>query len=70
KRSMLGSFVMSLNSLESISMGFTRYLANDVIIYDIPEIIENISLEDIDRVAKQINSKRISRYVIKPQKKN
>lgn len=70
KRSMLGSFVMSLNSLESISMGFTRYLANDVIIYDIPEIIESITLEDIDRVAKQINSKRISRYVIKPQKKN
>lgn len=69
KRSMLGSFVMSLNSLESISMGFTRYLSYGVMIYDIPEIIESITIEDINRVAKQINSKRISRFVIKPQKK-
>lgn len=69
KRSMLGSFVMSLNSLESISMGFTRYLANDCIIYDIPGIIESITLDDIKHMAGMIDGKRISRFVINPLNK-
>jgi predicted Zn-dependent peptidase len=68
KKSTLGSFVMSLNSLESISMGFTNYLANGVTMFEVPEIIESIDLNDIQAIAKDIQPKRISSFVVMPVK--
>lgn len=68
KKSTLGSFIMSLNSLESISMGFTSYLANGISMFEVPEIIESITLDDIQAIAKDINPKRISSFVVMPAK--
>lgn len=68
KKSTLGSFIMSLNSLESISMGFTNYLANGISMFGVPEIIESITIDDIQEIAKDIQPKRISSFVVMPAK--
>lgn len=68
KKSTLGSFIMSLNSLESISMGFTNYLANGVSMFEVPEIIESVTIDDIQAIAKDISPKRISSFVVMPAK--
>lgn len=68
KKSTLGSFFMSLNSLESISMGFTNYLANGISMFEVPEIIESITLEDIQAIANDIQPKRITSFVVMPTK--
>lgn len=68
KKSTLGSFIMSLNSLESISMGFTNYLANGISMFEVPEIIESITIADIQALAKEFHPKRISSFVVMPSK--
>lgn len=68
KKSTLGSFIMSLNSLESISMGFTNYLANGISMFEVPEIIESITIDDIQALAKEFHPKRISSFVVLPSK--
>lgn len=66
KKGMYGQFVMSLNSLESISMSFTKYQSFDVKVFDIPNIIEGITLDDLTELTKQFSKKMISTLLIKP----
>ena len=68
KRGMFGQFVMSLNSLESISMSFTKYQSFGISMFDIPALIDSITLDDIKQLTKDFNQKRISTLFILPSK--
>lgn len=68
KRGMFGQFVMSLNSLESISMSFTKYQSFDISVFDIPNLIDSITLDDLSHVRKDFNRKHITTLYIMPSK--
>ncbi|MDD2575424.1 MAG: pitrilysin family protein [Acholeplasmataceae bacterium] len=68
KKTMLGNFISSLNSLESFNLGFQNYVPYGISIFDVPEIIESITTEDVKNIAKQIKRSHISTYTIEPKK--
>ncbi|HFI0301733.1 TPA: M16 family metallopeptidase [Streptococcus suis] len=53
KNEMYGDFIRSLNSLEFTASHFIEYLFNDETIFDLPEIIQSITLEDVMEVGRQ-----------------
>ncbi|MFV0559929.1 MAG: EF-P 5-aminopentanol modification-associated protein YfmH [Enterococcus sp.] len=57
KKKMLGKYFQSLNSLEYIANQFTQNLYGNTTLFDLPEVIEGIKLEDIytagERLMKQ-----------------
>lgn len=68
KKTMLGSFIGSLNSLESFNLGFQNYIPYGISIFDVPEIIESITAEELKNITKQIKHSQISTYIINPKK--
>lgn len=53
KNEMYGDFIRSLNSLEFTASHFIEHLFNDETIFDLPEIIQSITLEDVMEVGRQ-----------------
>ncbi len=68
KKATLGDFISSLNSLESLNLGFQSYLSYGVSMFDMPNIIESITSKDILDIAKQIKKAQITTYTIMPKK--
>ncbi|MDY0209885.1 MAG: pitrilysin family protein [Acholeplasma sp.] len=68
KKTMMGQFIMSLNSLESISMSFSKYNGFGISIFDVPSLIEAITLDDLVVLSKQFNKKYLSSIYILPSK--
>lgn len=68
KKKMLGKYFQSLNSLEYIANQFTQNLFGDTTLFDVPEIIQSIELEDIYKVgAALIQKEAFSEFVIAPE---
>ena len=66
KRELLGDYLTSLNSPEYVANQFTKYLFDGVDLYELPELIESITLEEvINFFNSSIDVKNFSRVVVK-----
>lgn len=68
KKRSLGKALQSLNSLEYIANQFSQSLYGDITLFDLPEIIREVTLADILSVAKSfVSTKSMSTFVIYPK---
>lgn len=69
KRKMLGKYLQSLNSLEFIANQFTQDLFGELTLFDIPEVIQSIELEDVLQAGQRfIQKAAFSRFYLEPIK--
>ena len=65
---MLGKFFQSLNSLEYIANQFNQNLFGDLTLFDLPEIIQSITLEDIYTCGQRlIKEEALSEFFMYPK---
>ncbi|MBZ3641914.1 insulinase family protein [Enterococcus casseliflavus] len=70
KKKMLGKYFQSLNSLEFIANQFTQSLFGETTLFDLPEVIQSITLEDVQQAARSfIDPKAFSRFYMYPTEK-
>lgn len=68
KREFLGSIIKSMDSLESIANRYEGKLFDDATIFDMAEILEEISLDDLVKVSeKYFDEQRLSVFKILPK---
>lgn len=67
KNKSIGGFLSSLNSPEFIANQFTRYKFNDVNLFDALDILEEITLEDVEKVKDIFVEDAISVMKIMPE---
>ena len=53
KKKKIGAFLRSLNSPEYIANQFTRYAFNEVSLFDVIPVLQSLTIEQIDQIAKQ-----------------
>ncbi len=71
KKKMLGKYFQSLNSLEFIANQFTQSLFGETTLFDLPDVIRSITLNDVRSAAKVfIAQKAFSRFYLLPTKTN
>ncbi|GAA3010638.1 EF-P 5-aminopentanol modification-associated protein YfmH [Tetragenococcus solitarius] len=69
KKRMLGKYFQSLNSLEYIANQFTQELFGKYTLFDLPEIIRSIRLQDcLDAGQKLLQKEAIAKFCLKPKK--
>lgn len=68
KKVMQGDFIKSLNSLENYNITFTAHILEGINMFDVPNIIANITLEDVKAVIKDIKESHITTLKIYPKK--
>ena len=70
KKKMLGKYLQSLNSLEYIANQFSQMQFGDATLFDMAEVIESITLTDIQHViATFIKEESLSQFYMYPQAK-
>ncbi|MBC9705008.1 MAG: insulinase family protein [Enterococcus sp.] len=70
KKKMLGQYFQSLNSIEYIANQFTQSLFGEQTLFDLPQIIDSIQLEDVLQVGRTfINNEAFSEFYMLPKKK-
>jgi len=68
KKEMIGRIVFMANSLEAIANRYDQQLFGSVTLFDEPEVINQLTLADVQAVAGQLlKSQAISEYQIRPQ---
>ena len=66
KRELLGDYLTSLNSPEYVANQFTKYLFDGIDLYELPELIESITLKEvINFFNSSIDVKNFSKVVVK-----
>ena len=69
KKKVLGKYFQSLNSLEFIANQFTQDLFGTLTLFDLPEIIRSIQLQDcLDAGNHLLKKEAIARFCLKPEK--
>lgn len=69
KKKMLGQYFQSLNSIEYIANQFTQSLFGEQTLFDLPQIIDSIQLEDVLQVGRTfINNEAFSEFYMQPKK--
>ncbi|MDN6568731.1 MAG: insulinase family protein [Tetragenococcus halophilus] len=69
KKKMLGKYFQSLNSLEFIANQFTQDLFGTLTLFDLPEIIRSIQLQDcLDAGNYLLQKEAMARFCLKPEK--
>ncbi|MEK2535359.1 pitrilysin family protein [Tetragenococcus halophilus] len=69
KKKMLGKYFQSLNSLEFIANQFTQDLFGTLTLFDLPEIIRSIQLQDcLDAGNYLLKKEAMARFCLKPEK--
>lgn len=64
----IGSFLRSLNSPEYIANQFTRYAFNEMNLFDVVSVLEKLTMEDIEQIAKDlISEERITVCEVLPK---
>ncbi len=67
RKKRIGSFLRSLNSLESIANQFTRYAFNQMELFDVVSVLEELTAADIqDAVNHLIEEERLSVFQVLP----
>jgi predicted Zn-dependent peptidase len=70
KKKMLGRYFQSLNSIEYIANQFTQSLFGEKTLFDFPEVIESIKLEDVRKAGEAfIKEQAFSEFYMKPKAK-
>ena len=70
KRQIIGGFIQALNSLEYIANQFTKYYYVNSSLFDVLEIADSITIEDIDKAKQHLsNKKKYSTVTVFPIKK-
>lgn len=68
KKKMLGKYFQSLNSLEYIANQFTQSIFGDLTVFDVPAVIESITLEDVLAAGKTlIKEEAFCTYYLYPE---
>lgn len=68
KKQMLGKYLQSLNSLEYIANQFSQMRFGDATLFDMAEVIDSITLEDVLAVSRSlIKPEAISNFFMYPQ---
>ena len=70
KKVMQGSFIRSLNNLESYNIQFMSHLPYGISLFDVPAIIDSITLDDLIEMAYQIKPSKMTTLIINPKKGN
>lgn len=69
KKQIIGGFIHALNSLEFIANQFTKYHFTNVSLFDILEIADSITLEDVEKSKMYFEKEEmISSFLIMPKK--
>ncbi|MDN6639344.1 MAG: insulinase family protein [Tetragenococcus sp.] len=69
KKKMLGKYFQTLNSLEYIANQFTQDLFGQLTLFDLPEIIDSIELQDCLEAGQRLLQKEaIAKFYLKPEK--
>lgn len=69
KKKMLGQYFQSLNSIEYIANQFTQSLFGEQTLFDVPQIIDSIQLEDVLETGRAfINNEAFSEFYMHPKK--
>ena len=67
KKKMLGKYFQSLNSLEYIANQFTQDLFGEWTLFDLPKIIESVTLEDVKNAGNHlIREEAFSHFELRP----
>lgn len=68
KKKKIGSFLRALNSPEYIANQFTRYSFNQMNMFDVVKVLENLTIQDIEKSAKDlIDEERITICQVVPK---
>lgn len=68
KREMLGDYFSSLNSLEYIASQFSSEIYEDLNFFDLPELLNELTLADIEKSAEQfIKAMKVVTFTIVPK---
>lgn len=68
KRSLYGLYIRSLNSVGGINRSYINSLAFDVDLFDVPELINEITINDLEELAKEIKSEYITSHILRGKK--
>ncbi len=68
KNQLVGSFIHGLDSLEALAHQFTEYIQYDIVFYDVVEIAQSITKEEILSLARRLDTSNASRFIAKPKK--
>lgn len=67
KKGLIGTFIKSYDSVEFVSTNLIEYLFKNVNIFNALEVIESITINDLEMFCKYFNEKSITSYTIKPK---
>ena len=68
KKKMLGKYFQSLNSLEYIANQFTQSIFGDLTVFDVPDVIDSITLADVLAAGKTlIKEEAFCTYYLYPE---
>ena len=68
KKVLKGDFIRALNGLENFNIAFMSTLPYGLTLFDVPELIESITVDDLMDIAKAIKANKMTTYVINPKK--
>ena len=69
KNKKMGRFLSALNSVEFIANQFTQYAFNNIDLFSIIEVLEDITMDDLNKMAKTyFKPERISTFKLLPKK--
>lgn len=68
KKVMQGGFIRALNSLENFNISFMSTLPCGITLFDIPQLIESLTIADLSALASDIKAKNMTTFLINPEK--
>ncbi len=68
QRKLYGSFIRTLNSIEGITVSYMNVIPYDLHLYEVLDIINEITLDDLIEVAKEIKSFNMTTHTLLPKK--
>lgn len=68
KRKLYGTFIKTLNSIEGITVSYMNVLPYGIHLYDVLDVLNDITLDDLKEIAKEIKSNIITTHTLLPKK--
>lgn len=68
KKVLKGDFIRALNGLENFNISFMSMLPYGITLFEVPEIIESITINDLMEVANDLKANKMTTFVVNPKK--
>lgn len=68
KRKTIGNFINTYNSLESIANTFSRYYFEGICSFELVDLVNEVTIDDLYNITKYFNNEYASSYVVKKDK--